>query len=142
MQGEWIEWNGGECPVPKGTLVDVRLRSGVEGFGTPAGEWGIGVGTGNAAARDWQHTGVRGDIIAYRLHQPAAPSADAEKLTADELAAWTTFAAAALQGLLAAYAGHTQHPSYLPAETHAAEAVSIADALMAERAKRAGKRGK
>ena len=24
----WIDWGGGECPVEKGTLVDVRLRNG------------------------------------------------------------------------------------------------------------------
>lgn len=25
---EWIEWAGGECPVPPNTLVEVKLRSG------------------------------------------------------------------------------------------------------------------
>lgn len=26
---EWIDWHGGECPVPAGTWVEVRLRAGV-----------------------------------------------------------------------------------------------------------------
>ena len=25
---DWVEWKGGECPVPKGTLVEVRTLSG------------------------------------------------------------------------------------------------------------------
>lgn len=25
---DWIEWNGGECPVPLGSVVEVKIRSG------------------------------------------------------------------------------------------------------------------
>jgi len=27
---DWIEWKGGECPVPPDTMVEVRNRSGVQ----------------------------------------------------------------------------------------------------------------
>lgn len=33
---EWIEWKGGEMPVPKDTLVDVRDLDGTEWPGFPA----------------------------------------------------------------------------------------------------------
>lgn len=33
----WIEWGGGECPVPTGTLVDVRYRNGEENHHVGAG---------------------------------------------------------------------------------------------------------
>ena len=23
---KWIEWKGGECPVPEGTVVNIKLR--------------------------------------------------------------------------------------------------------------------
>lgn len=64
----WIEWGGGECPVEKGTRVDVRHRDGDEGFEKLPGEWGAG--RGNAAACKWTHSGRPGDIIAYRLSKP------------------------------------------------------------------------
>lgn len=66
---EWIEWNGGECPVGKGTRVDVKLRNGIEGFNKPAGYWNCGHGAGVATAFDWRHNEVDSDIVAYRLHQ-------------------------------------------------------------------------
>lgn len=51
---DWIEWNGGECPVPGDTRVDVRLRGGVEYCGYTAREW------------DW--SGICGvQIVAYRI---------------------------------------------------------------------------
>ena len=28
IYGPWIDWNGGECPVPPKTLVKIKLRSG------------------------------------------------------------------------------------------------------------------
>ena len=58
---DWIEWKGGECPVPPGTKVDVKFRSG----NVYDGE--------NAASYSWRHCGVRSDIVAYRVvgEQPA-----------------------------------------------------------------------
>lgn len=64
----WIDWGGGECPVEKGTRVDVRHRDGNEGFEKLPGEWGTG--RGSAAACKWTHDGRPGDIIAYRLSKP------------------------------------------------------------------------
>ena len=52
---DWIEWKGGERPVPAGTLVvDVRFRGGANDSG-PAAIW------------HWKHHGKGYDIIAYRL---------------------------------------------------------------------------
>ncbi len=68
VAGEWIEWKGGECPVPKGTLVDVRYRNGHEEIGIPAGEY-----SGHSrrmSAIDWADNDAPADITTYRLHQP------------------------------------------------------------------------
>lgn len=58
---EWIEWNGGECPVGSNALVDARFKNGKESVsnrkGKPASEW------------KWQHIDDDYDIIAYRIHQ-------------------------------------------------------------------------
>ena len=65
--GDWIEWGGGECPVPRGTLIQVKLRDGfvsseqpaLEGFQTGAEQWRIGYDN------DRKPCGL--DIIAYRV---------------------------------------------------------------------------
>ena len=51
----WIEWDGGECPVPEDTVVDVRLRNGKELL-LQAALW-----------CDWDHDDAATDIIAYRV---------------------------------------------------------------------------
>lgn len=66
----WIEWQGGACPVEKGTLVDVRFRDDSESLGLPAGE-SIGPFP-NAHQEYWERDDLPHDIIAYRLHQPEA----------------------------------------------------------------------
>lgn len=65
----WIEWSGGACPVPRGTLVDVIYRDGETLYGLRADEF-------NDTKRDasssfWQHEGALNDIVRYRraLHQ-------------------------------------------------------------------------
>lgn len=68
VAGEWIEWKGGDCPVPKGTLVDVRYRNGHEEIGIPAGEHSGSSYRMNAI--DWADNGFSADITAYRLHRP------------------------------------------------------------------------
>lgn len=74
---EWIEWGGGDCPVPRGTLVDVRHRSGLEHLAASAGL--------NGRARTWYHDGTLGDIIAYRLHERRIAQCDGSQLRrADE----------------------------------------------------------
>lgn len=64
----WIEWKGGECPVPRGTLVDVRYRDSAERHNIPALELVPG---DDASYAYWKNEGVSNDIIAYRLSKPA-----------------------------------------------------------------------
>lgn len=69
----WIDWPGGECPVEKGTLVDVRYRNGDENHHVAAGVWGYVAAGGDLRgmfAYDWSYGSSGNDIIAYRLHQP------------------------------------------------------------------------
>lgn len=53
----WIAWAGGECPVPKDTLVLVKFRDmPSDGSPDPAGVW------------IWHHIGItRADIVAYKV---------------------------------------------------------------------------
>jgi hypothetical protein len=54
----WIEWEGGECPVPEGTEISVRLRDGREGKDDAPQNWFWGCDQ-------------RGyDIIAYKVIKP------------------------------------------------------------------------
>lgn len=66
---EWIEWNGGVCPVPEGTLVQVKYHDD---------------GTEEQLAGDlrwnWLHDGSAGDIIAYRLHERRVSEGDGTQL--------------------------------------------------------------
>lgn len=52
----WIPWSGGDCPVYKHALVDVKFRSGKIGD-TPemAEDW------------SWSHENLTGDIVAYKV---------------------------------------------------------------------------
>ena len=61
----WIEWGGGECPVPENSRVDIKFRDG-------------DVGLEQSANWDWIHLGYRSDIIAYRiiLEQPINQSGE------------------------------------------------------------------
>jgi hypothetical protein len=52
----WIEWDGGERPVAMWSVVDFKMRSGE-------------MSTRYANVIRWDHKGIQGDIIAYRLHQ-------------------------------------------------------------------------
>lgn len=62
----WIEWPSGKCPVPHGTMVDVKLRCGSVTVKQPGD------------AMNWQINapGDPGDIIAYRLHRPQEAAQD------------------------------------------------------------------
>ena len=67
----WIEWGGGECPVPRGTLVDVRYRNGEENHHVGAGLSFCDTGSNpDLSAEYWSKDDTSSDIIAYRLHQP------------------------------------------------------------------------
>lgn len=86
----WIRHRGGKCPVEAGTLVDVRYRSGDINIGVSAltdySDKNHVVGSRNGGylcfARDWNHGGADGDIMAWKLHapseQPATVNAKAE----------------------------------------------------------------
>lgn len=50
---EWIEWAGGECPVP-GKMIEVKDKAGFH-YDTPS-DW-----------LDWEHINCTTDIIAYRI---------------------------------------------------------------------------
>jgi len=57
----WIDWHGGECPVPAGTRVEVRFRDEATGEYEAAGlDW------------RWVHYRTPADIIAYRILSGAA----------------------------------------------------------------------
>lgn len=72
----WIEWGGGECPVPCGTMVDVKHRCGAVSENQQA--WpkhrkksDVMVNPlSNAGQAFWRHENSVMDIIAYRLHKP------------------------------------------------------------------------
>lgn len=55
----WVKWEGGECPVPKDTIVQIRMRDG-----TSACEPRV------AGELRWDHRGWRGDITRYRVVKP------------------------------------------------------------------------
>ncbi|WP_392430557.1 hypothetical protein [Edwardsiella piscicida] len=75
----WIEWKGGEMPVERGTLVDVKYRDGAETIGVTAdlmpGEEGyFRKGGVYRNATDWACDFMPYDIVAYRLHKPEQQS--------------------------------------------------------------------
>ncbi len=63
---EWIEWRGGECPVTGD--VYVRFRAGQEVLGRAEDMWW------NHLSCLGSHSGG-GDIVAYRIVEPAQPEA-------------------------------------------------------------------
>lgn len=70
----WIEWNGGECPVGKGVLVDVKYRDGIEKYNLPADITGA---RRDASQTFWDNDNYGSDIIAYRLSKPEVAEAPA-----------------------------------------------------------------
>jgi hypothetical protein len=63
---EWIEWNGGECPVERGVLVDVRYRDGSEKLRIPAL---VDHDSRDAIQCYWDNDRVGCDIVSYRLSE-------------------------------------------------------------------------
>lgn len=51
----WIEWRGGECPVPNSTVVQVKYRAVYDDDEQ------------KASLCAWNHDGAYDDIIAYRV---------------------------------------------------------------------------
>ena len=54
---DWIEWNGGKCPVADGTIVDLKFRDGEE------------VRSANPDVWCWSHLSddVSNQVVAYRV---------------------------------------------------------------------------
>lgn len=73
---DWIDWPGGECPVPRGTLVDVKYLCGDVNRHIKAGEPDSSGSIDTAFAVRWSKLGAEYDIIAYRLHQPQEVAQD------------------------------------------------------------------
>ena len=61
--GEWIEWQGGECPV--GDDVEVKWLQRGEREGKRYRET-----TMKAKHVQWKHFLRRADVVAYRIHKP------------------------------------------------------------------------
>jgi len=57
VEGEWIEWKGGQCPIRPEDYVQIKFR--FDNTNTPANQ--------NANKCWWSHTGGAGDIVAYRI---------------------------------------------------------------------------
>lgn len=112
---EWIEWHGGECPVPKGTAVDYQYRGGGQAHDP------------DAVYLRWAHFDDAGDIMRYRIAKPAEPPAPD---TSAEDALWHGWAGVALGALVQrGVRGDT-------AEKMAEAAANVADAMLAEAKKR------
>ena len=66
--GEWIEWRGGPCPVPAGTMIDIRDGDGFEWNGFPALKAPV-----NTDAM-WRHAprevALDNQVTAYRVVKP------------------------------------------------------------------------
>lgn len=56
---EWIEWNGGECPVPIGTKVEIIYRDGQQVI--------VKIGDIDIKYNVWYHYDDYEDIVAYRV---------------------------------------------------------------------------
>ena len=68
IYGPWIKWDGGECPVPPDTRVEVKCRSGK-------------VLKPRLAYRyRWKHIDSNGDIVEYRTFTEQPDIEAAEKL--------------------------------------------------------------
>lgn len=71
---DWIEWNGGECPIKsENTRVEVMFRGGLKTEKQYGVKW------------IWKHHNDNGDIISYRIiedREPKEPKMTREQLTA------------------------------------------------------------
>jgi hypothetical protein len=67
----WIEWDGGECPVSDGAVVQVELRGGDRMTGAFADEF-------------WRKDNSPGDIVAYRVVSEAPATAPSSALNVQE----------------------------------------------------------
>lgn len=68
---DWIEWNGGECPVAPDVIVETRHRNGDENTADkgPPNDL-LGAGPMRASFWHWKHDGEEDNIFAYRILSP------------------------------------------------------------------------
>jgi hypothetical protein len=75
MMTEWIEWNGGECPIKSDkTRVEYKMKNA-----------SLDIFYGSRLRWNWEYNGNHGDIIAYRIiedHEPKEPIMTREQITA------------------------------------------------------------
>jgi hypothetical protein len=64
VASDWINWEGGRCPVSGDTRVQVQFRSDID---RRQAERASGPNGNVARAVSWANTGSGGDIIAYRV---------------------------------------------------------------------------
>ena len=69
IYGPWTKWHGGECPVPLGTMVEVKFRSGL-----------TDIGGHRAGSYGWKQADRSGDIVEYRTFTEEPDLEAAEKL--------------------------------------------------------------
>lgn len=75
----WIDHDGAKCPVATGVAVDVKYSDGGTMLNLPAN---LPHHTRRTAAPCWwDHDGMSGDIIAYRLHRPVVDAEFCESVT-------------------------------------------------------------
>lgn len=66
--GEWIDWAGGECPVPEGVKAEIKFR---DGDCAELDTW--------LDILEWRHKGYGSDIIAYRIIPERATNQNGEQ---------------------------------------------------------------
>lgn len=71
----WIQWAGGDCPVDSDAIVEVKFRNPNQ----------YQFNSDRAGDFSWEHDGIDGDIIAYRLQKQTK----SEQVRAD---AWRSYA--------------------------------------------------
>jgi len=62
---EWIEWDGGDCPVSSETVVDYVMRE----IGIDYTKAESHLSWASAGKLRWSHGDGAGDIITYRIHK-------------------------------------------------------------------------
>ncbi len=76
----FIPWHGGEMPVPRGTMVHVKLRSGKEVICTagyhPSSKQFKRLSDNWLYATDWSHDNEPEDIVAYRVYDEELKPSD------------------------------------------------------------------
>ena len=111
---DWIEWNGGDCPVDALTLVDVKLRNGTER------SYGV-----RAVSLRWSKLqGYKdSDIIAYRVREEVPEDSDFQLDNLDPLKLPTQFSGI---GAIQKPTDSVNHPSH-----YTQGAIECIDALAA-----------